>query len=270
MSKVEIRGSRVAITGAGSGIGRATAIRCARIGAEVVAIDIDPDSAQATAETCQAVGAAASSSYVCDVADADAVEALAAGVESEHGAVDVIVNNAGVGIYGPFLEASVGDWEWLRGVNLDGVVHGCHSFGQRMIDRGHGHVVNIASGAGYIPNRNMAAYCASKAAVVMLSQCLRGDWDSRGVGVSVICPGVIATPIAANSRMAGSGAAKRDRAIKLLGRGHAPDVVAKAVVSAVERNRELVPAGIESAAAYHLMRLSPASLRGLVAKATLP
>ncbi|MDQ3571341.1 MAG: SDR family NAD(P)-dependent oxidoreductase [Actinomycetota bacterium] len=269
MSKVEIGHSRVAVTGAGSGIGHAVALRCARMGAEVVAIDIDGDSAEATAAACAAADSI-SSGYQCDVADAEAVEALAATIEDERGAVDVIVNNAGVGIYGPFLEASIEDWEWLRGVNLDGVVHGCHSFGLRMVDRGHGHVVNMASGAGYIPNRNMAAYCASKAAVVMLSQCLRGDWASRGVGVSVICPGVIATPIAANSRMAGSSAAKRDRAIQLLGRGHSPDVVAKAVVSAVERNRELVPAGIESTAAYHLMRLSPGPLRGLVTRATLP
>ena len=81
---------------------------------------------------------------------------------------------------GPFLDNSLEDWDWLRGINLDGVAHGCHAFGPAMVERGSGHVVNIASGAAYIPNRNMAAYCASKAAVVMFSQCLRADWRETG------------------------------------------------------------------------------------------
>jgi len=268
MSRVEIKGSRVAITGAGSGIGEATALRFARMGARVVAVDIDEASAEETAARCARLGPAAQA-FACDVADAEAVEETAAAIEADLGPVDVVVNNAGVGVHGAFLDASLEDWQWLRGINLDGVVHGCRSFGSRMVERGHGQVVNIASAAAYLPSRDMAAYCTSKAAVVMLSQCLRGDWAGQGVGVSVICPGVIATPIAANTRMPATEA-KRERAIKILGRGHSPDVVAKAVVSAVERDRELVPAGIESTAAYHLMRFTPGPLRGLLARAQLP
>jgi len=269
MSGIKIADARVLVTGAGSGIGRAIALRCAREGAEIVAVDIDGDTAAETAEMCRGE-IAEGSSYSCDVSSHDEVEALAEEVETERGAIDVAVNNAGVGLYGRFLDGAQEDWDWLMGVNLDGVVNGCRAFGSRMIGRRSGHVVNIASGAGYIPNRNMAAYCTSKAAVVMLSQCLRGDWAAHGVGVSVICPGVIATPIARNTRMSEASESKRSRAVGMLGRGHSPDVVAKAVVSAVERNRELVPAGIESTAAYHLMRLSPARLRGLIARSELP
>ncbi len=114
-------------------------------------------------------------SHRCDVAVAADVDQLAGEVHAEFGAVDVLVNNAGVGVGGPFLAGSLDDWVWLRSVNLDGVVHGCRAFAPAMIERGRGHVVNIASGAGCVPSRRMATYCASKAAVVILSKCLRAD-----------------------------------------------------------------------------------------------
>ena len=167
-------GARVVITGAGSGIGQASALRFARLGSEVIAVDIDGERAQATAAACEELGADAHA-YVCDVADPDAVDALAGGIETDLGAVDALVNNAGVGVAGPFLDARPADWEWIRGVNLDGVAHGCQAFGPGMVERGRGQIVNVASGAAYIPNRHMAAYCATKAAVLMLSQCLRAD-----------------------------------------------------------------------------------------------
>jgi 2-hydroxycyclohexanecarboxyl-CoA dehydrogenase len=260
----ELRDARAVITGAGSGIGAATARRFAREGARVVAVDIDGESAAATAEEC---GGAA---YVCDVADAEAVTALAGQVEAEQGPVDVLVNNAGVGVAGPFLDGGLEDWTWLRSINIDGVAHGCLAFGPAMLERGHGHVVNIASGAAYIPNRNLAAYCASKAAVKMLSQCLRADWRAAGVGVSVICPGVIATPIAANTRYRGAAVSKRERAIRGLGMGHSPDLVARAIVDAVRRNRDVVPVGIESTIAYKLLRGAPQPIQNLVARTGLP
>ncbi len=263
---MKIAGTRAVITGAGSGIGQATALRFARGGASVVAVDIDPSTAQATARSC-GPGAVA---YACDVADSDAVAALASRVEDDLGPVDVLVNNAGVGVAGPFLHNTLEDWEWLRGVNLDGVVHGCHAFGARMVRRRHGHVVNVASGSGYTPNRNMAAYCASKAAVIMLSQCLRADWSSSGIGVSVICPGLIKTPIASKTRMVGSMEGKRNAALRLFRFGHSPDLVAKAIVSAVERNREIVPVGIESSFALNVSRFAPGPIRGLLARAEVP
>ncbi|MBV9320198.1 MAG: SDR family NAD(P)-dependent oxidoreductase, partial [Mycobacterium sp.] len=182
---MKISGARALITGAGSGIGKATALRFARTGARVIAVDINGDAAQATAREC------GGEAHQCDVADPDAIASLAEATDP----VDVLVNNAGVGVAGSFLETTLEDWEWLRGVNLDGVVNGCHIFGERMLARGSGHIVNVASGAGYTPSRTTATYCATKAAVIMLSQCLRADWHRSGVSVSVICPGVINTPI---------------------------------------------------------------------------
>lgn len=262
---MKVSGTRIVVTGAGSGIGKATALRFARKGANVVAVDIDEASAQATAEECVVGGRPAF--YRCDVADRMAVEGLAERIEADLGPVDVLVNNAGVGLVGDFLDGTTEDWEWLRGVNLDGVAYGCHAFGGRMVSRGHGHVVNVASGAAYLPHRALAAYCAAKAGVLMLSQCLRADWAPHGVGVSVICPGVINTPIAANSRMVGSAADKRGAAVRALGFGRSPDVVAKAIMGAVEHNRGTVPVGVESSLAFRVLRFAPGPLQAALARA---
>ncbi|WP_354700839.1 putative oxidoreductase EphD [Paraconexibacter sp. AEG42_29] len=268
MSKVRLKGARVAITGAGSGIGAAAALRFAKAGTEVIAVDIDGTSAEESAVACRALGVEAHA-YVCDVADATAVHDLADQIERDRGPVDVLVNNAGVGIAGPLLDSSLEDWEWLRSINLDGVAHGCYAFGPGMVERGRGQVVNIASGAAYIPQRNMAAYCATKAAVVMLSQCLRADWRPHGVGVSVVCPGVIDTPIASATRYRGAMTARQGRAEKALGLGHSPDLVAKAIVDCVRKNRDVVPVGLESTLAYKLLRGAPQPIQGLVARAPI-
>ena len=123
-------------------------------------------------------------------------------------------------------------------------------------------MVNVASGAGYAPQQTLTAYCATKSAVIMLSQCLRADWGPRGVGVSVICPGAISTPIASNARMVGAVASKRAAAERLLRRGRSPDVVANAIAGAVERNRGLVPVGVESTLAFRPLRFACGSRPG--------
>ena len=259
--RVRLDGALAVITGAGSGIGAATASRFAKAGATVVGVDIDGD---AVAEVCER-------SYVCDVADAAAVQDLAERVAADEGEVDVLVNNAGVGIFGPFLDAGLDDWAWLRSINLDGVAHGCYAFGPGMLERGRGQVVNVASGAAYIPNRNMAAYCATKAAVVSMSQCLRADWRGHGVGVSVVCPGVIDTPIARSTRYRGAAAAgasaKGQRALAM---GHSPDIVAKVIADCVRRDRDVVPVGFESTVAYKLLRGAPQPVQNLLARTQLP
>jgi NAD(P)-dependent dehydrogenase (short-subunit alcohol dehydrogenase family) len=255
---VALNGARVVVTGAGSGIGEATALRLASEGSQVIALDINGDAAQATAERCGG-GATA---HACDVADFSALKSLA----DELGPVDVLINNAGVGVAGSLLDTTVEDWDWLISINLDGVAYGCYAFGPAMLERGHGHIVNIASAAAYMPHRAMAAYCAAKAGVFSFSQCLRADWAGRGVGVTVICPGVIDTPIPGNTRMYGAIANRREQLIGAFRHGHSPDLVAKAIVKAVNKNQGIVPVGIESAVGFRVLRFAPGSVQALLAR----
>ncbi|MGH9184566.1 MAG: SDR family NAD(P)-dependent oxidoreductase [Acidimicrobiales bacterium] len=256
--RVELSGALTLVTGAGSGIGRATAAALARAGAHVLAVDIDELTVKTTAALCADLGAQAQA-YACDVADRAAVQALADQVGLEHGALDVLVNNAGVGMTGTFVDMSVDDWEWIRSINLDGVVHGCHAFGPAMLAQGRGHVVNISSGLAYAPRSTEVAYCTTKAAVLMFSRSLRADWRRHGVGVSAVCPGVINTPILERARFVGEmssplviAAAKRGFRF-----GHRPEVVADAVLTAVRRNRAVVPAGIEARIGWQLVKVLP-------------
>jgi 2-hydroxycyclohexanecarboxyl-CoA dehydrogenase len=260
MSGIDPRGAVVVVTGAGSGIGRAIALRYATLGSEVVSTDIDEAAAKNTAEECRALGARAHS-YACDVADLDSITDLKAAV----GQVDILVNNAGVGVGGPFLDTTDDDWTWLRSINLDGVVQNCRTFGAEMVANRHGQIVNIASGAGYLPNRRMATYCATKAAVVMFSRCLRADWARHDVGVSVVCPGVINTPILHHTRLRGSALGEKDRLAKVFNMSHSPDSVAKSVTRCSTRNHAMASVGIETHLGYHALRLLPV-LNGLVAR----
>lgn len=250
VTAVKISGTLAVVTGAGSGIGRATAEALARRGARVVAVDIDGERAADTAARCGGTG------EVCDVADRAAVSALAQRV----GTPDILVNNAGVGMTGRFLDMELEDWDWIVAINLMGAIHLTKAFGPSMVERGSGHVVNISSGLAYTPRATEPAYVATKAALLALSQCLRADWHDQGVGVSVVCPGVINTSIVrSNTRFRGerAGAESRQRTERLFARGHDPAIVAAAVLDAVERNRSVVPVGIEARIGWHLRRLLP-------------
>jgi NAD(P)-dependent dehydrogenase (short-subunit alcohol dehydrogenase family) len=254
------------VTGAGSGIGRATAAAFAARGATVVCADIDLDAAHKTAALCGEAGGTGRAEG-CDVADPDAVAALAA----RTGPVDVLVNNAGVGMTGRFADMSVEDWLWIRSINLDGVVHGCAAFGPAMIARRRGQVINVSSGFGYTMRANEGAYVATKAAVLALSRCLRADWAPHGVGVTAICPGVINTPIVGATRYLGDRgeAGTRRRVERIFRRGHAPETVAGAIVAAAEKNPAVVPVGWEAHLGWYLNRIAPLAVQDRLARLNL-
>ena len=146
MPRVEIDGALALVTGASGGIGRATATALARRGARVLCTGRDLESAETTASLCRDAGRREAASYRLDVTDRAGMQALAARIAAEHGPVDIVVNNAGVGLISRFADISAEDWEWIRSVNLDGVVNSCAVFAPGMLARGRGHLVNVSSG----------------------------------------------------------------------------------------------------------------------------
>ncbi|MEU8946198.1 SDR family oxidoreductase [Streptomyces sp. NPDC048489] len=262
-------GRLVLVTGAGSGIGRATAFAFAEAGARVVAVDRDAEGAARTAEMSRLIGSPDAWAETVDVSDEHAMEKLAEKIHGEYGVVDVLVNNAGIGLSGSFFDTTPEDWRKILDANLWGVIHGCRLFGGRMAERGQGgHIVNTASAAAYQPSKSLPAYSTSKAAVLMLSECLRAELAGQGIGVSAICPGFVNTNITSTAHFAGVDALEEKRrqkkAARLYGlRNYPPEKVADAILRAVVRNQAVVPVTPEARGARLLARFSPRALRAV-------
>lgn len=260
----------VSVTGAGSGIGRETALAFARDGAELVISDIDEAGLKETAAKIGANGGVAHP-YVLDVSDADAVERFADEVCAAHGVPDIVVNNAGIGVAGAFLDTPAEQFDRVLDVNLGGVVNGCRAFARRLVERGTGgHIVNVASAAAYAPLKGLNAYCTSKAAVYMFSDCLRAELSSAGVGLTTICPGPVNTNIVAATEMiapAGKRAAVVTRRAQLEKmferRGYGPDKVAKAIISAVKKDKPIRPVTPEAYLLYGTSKILPQGMRSI-------
>ncbi len=190
---------RVAVvTGAASGIGRGLAAGFAARGAKLVLSDRDEEALERAGEELRAEGAEVLA-VPTDVTNRDAVFALAERTFEAFGAAHVVCNNAGVFSYGELHRASPEEWRFVMDVNFWGVVHGVEAFVPRLAEQGEGHVVNTASMAGLVGMRGLGVYAASKFAVVGLSEALRRDVADQGIGVSVLCPMIVATPINQNA-----------------------------------------------------------------------
>jgi NAD(P)-dependent dehydrogenase (short-subunit alcohol dehydrogenase family) len=197
----DLSGKVAVVTGAASGIGLALSRRFGADGMRVMMADVEEPALAAAARGLADEGIEAATA-VTDVSDADAVDALARATLERFGAVHVVCNNAGVAGGGLSWQVPVPVWDWIVGVNLFGVVHGIRSFVPHLIAQGEGHVVNTASVAGLLGSPGLSAYCATKHAVVGLSESLAHDLAATGspVGVSVLCPGFVRTRIAEADR----------------------------------------------------------------------
>jgi NAD(P)-dependent dehydrogenase (short-subunit alcohol dehydrogenase family) len=202
-----LQGGIAVITGAASGFGLETSRIAARLGMKIVMADVQPDALELAAHEVQGLGAQVLVQRT-DVSKADDVEALAAVTLQHFGAPTLVFNNAGVGVGGLIWEHSVKDWEWVLGVNLMGVAHGVRVFTPLMLAAAaadpawHGHIVNTASMAGLLSPPNMGVYCASKHAVVTMSETLYQDLAlvTEQVHAHVLCPFFVPTAIHASER----------------------------------------------------------------------
>ena len=254
-------GKTALVTGAASGIGRATALAFARAGADLVLCDVDEAGLAVTERAARDLGREVLSRKV-DVSDADAMQAFADEVHRTRPAVDILVNNAGVALGGGFLDTTLEDWKWILGINVWGVIHGCHAFVPKMVaSKRGGHVVIVSSAAGYSPSAMLVAYSTTKFAVLGLAENLRLELEPHGIGVTAICPGIINTPITRNARLRGAAAkpGAQERMAKFYEkRNYGPEKVADGILSAVAKNRGVAPISPEAWGLYLLKRLSPA------------
>ncbi|MGZ4718024.1 MAG: SDR family NAD(P)-dependent oxidoreductase [Acidimicrobiales bacterium] len=258
-------GRVAAITGAGSGIGRALAVELAGRGAHLAVSDIDEAELADTVERCQDRGVEVTAQRV-DVADRQAVEAWAGQVVADHGRVNLIVNNAGVALSAGVETMSYDDLEWLMGINFWGVVHGTKAFLPHLKAAGEGHVVNLSSVFGLLSIPTQSAYNASKFGVRGFTDALRIELDAADCGVSAttIHPGGIRTNIVRNARLdPGSGGLPddRDEAVRDFDRmaRTTPEQAARQILVAVERNKRRALIGPDAKVVDLVSRL-PAGL----------
>ena len=182
------------VTGGASGIGRAICAELGHRGAIVVATDINASGAEEVAKGISQSGGKGFSAYV-DVSKLDDVKELVRGTFQQHGRIDYMFNNAGIAVIGEARDMTHDDWRRILDINLHGVIYGTTEAYQLMVQQGFGHIVNTASLAGLVPVAGLTSYTATKFAVVGLSTSLRAEAAGLGVKVSVICPGIIQTPI---------------------------------------------------------------------------
>jgi len=243
------------VTGAASGIGKALAEALARQGAIVVAGDKNAAGVEAMAKAASQAGGKIKAVGL-DVTDAAAVQRVVDETAREHGRLDYIFNNAGIGVGGEARDISLADWRAVLDVNLMGVVHGVAAAYPRMVKQGFGHIVNTASIEGLVPFPITIAYAASKYAVVGISSSLRVEGADLGVKVSALCPGFIRTPIFTDSKMVGLDRTKMhlDLGEKI---GVSPERCAAVALRGVERNRAIITVTAHAKLFWWLHRLSP-------------
>jgi NAD(P)-dependent dehydrogenase (short-subunit alcohol dehydrogenase family) len=255
-------GRLAVVTGAGSGIGRATSERLAREGCDVALVDRNQAGADETAELVRKAGRCASV-HVADVADRTRMQTLAEEVVATHGKVEILVNNAGVTVARTFQEHSLEDFEWVVSVNFWGVVLGCKLFLPYLSRADEAHIVNVSSMAGLVGLPMQSSYCATKFAVRGFTESLAAELAGSTVGVTAVFPGAIRTQVLRASRHDGDGTVE-GLADLLERHARPPSVVARRIVRAIRRNDARAIIGAEAHLTDWLGRISPVAAGALL------
>ena len=253
--------SRIAIvTGGGSGIGAGLSRALAARGDTVIVADIDGEAAERVA------GEVRGTAAKVDVRDAAAVQALVDDTVAEHGRLDLIFNNAGIGVGGDLLELTVAHWDRIIDINLRGVVHGVQAAYPVMARQRSGHIINTASIAGLIAPAFLTPYAATKHAVVGLSMALRQEAKAHNVGVTVVCPGWTDTPILDSTgpddlpkpSMSQEGGVRESA--ERMGKLYTPEALAQDVLEAIAKNKAMVVTPGKFRMFWRISRLTPTGL----------
>ena len=254
----EFRGTRALVTGAASGIGRAVALRLAREGAQLYLTDVNADGLAETVALARAAGADVAEHRALDITDYDAVAEFAADIHDRHPAMDVVLNIAGISAWGTVDRLSHHHWRSMVEVNLMGPIHVIQNFIPPMISAGSGgRLVNVSSAAGLVALPWHAAYSASKFGLRGLSEVLRFDLARHRIGVSLVVPGAVDTPLVQTVHIAGVD--RDDPGVQRWVRrfsGHAvtPDKAAEKILAGVARNRFLIYTSRDIQALYAFKR----------------
>lgn len=255
MGTLELADRSAIVTGAGSGIGAAIARRLVAAGALVVLGDIDVDRAGAVADGCSGPGAATAARI--DVSDAEAMKELVGKVKAERGSLDMLFNNAGIGVGGETEHLTLADWDRVIDVNVRGVVHGVVAAYPLMVEQGHGHIVNTASLAGLLPAGLLTVYSMTKHAVVGLSLSLRVEAATKGVKVLVVCPAAVETAILDAEGIGGFDVRRyvtTDQGVKS---AMSPDVLAGEIIEAMRNDKAILVSPRSARLAWAISRVSP-------------
>lgn len=261
-----LHGTVAAITGAGSGIGRALALNLAKRGCTLALADVRSETLEETAELTRTAGVQAVTTHVCDVSDVAAVEGYAADALAAHGSIHLLINNAGVALGGTFQDISIEDFHWLMGINFWGVVHGCKVFLPTLLRQSEAHIVNVSSVFGLLAPPGQTAYVSSKYAVRGFTESLRLELHNTTVRVSAVHPGGIATNIAKNARVGSQvhdisperAARERTSIERML--TLPPERAAAIIVAGIERNQRRILVGKDAERIALLTRCLPLSM----------
>jgi len=260
-------GTVAALTGAGSGIGRALALALALRGCALALADVRTETLDETAILARKLTSAQVTTHQVDVSDRDAVQRFADESERAHGAVQLLINNAGVALGGAFTDITLDDFAWLMGINFWGEVYGVKAFLPILLRQPEAHIVNISSVFGLAAPPGQTAYAASKFAVRGFSESLRGELRASHVRVSVVHPGGVRTNIAVNARVGSvdparlqDGQRQWEKALRM-----PPEQAATIIVRGVERNRDRILVGSDARLLDILARIAPTWLNHMLA-----
>ena len=249
------RGKNAVITGSASGIGRATALEMAREGMNIVIADVNETRMEETVARVRDQGVKAVAKKT-DVSKKAEVRALVDFAIEEFGTIDIMMNNAGVSSITEMRDLSLEEhWEWIVGINFWGVIYGCHYVLPHMLRRGSGHIINVSSAAGIFTIPGGAPYCATKFAVVGMSEVLRAEVARLGIGVTCVCPALVKTSIAENTKTTGLKEMEMTKIFNYW--GQMPEKTARKIVKGVKRNKGLLLPTIDAKIFYFLKRFFP-------------